>query len=152
MYDANLVLDAGQTVTNEVQTTAINVEGGILAWLHIKFGTLAADGDALNIRLQHQRDGTNWRTCPGGRVEQALGTADNKKIKVPVFIPKHDVKGTLTPVRLDYELSENATESFVITKAWLEAVIGANLSDVAVEQANGEGLYYDQAKATVALF
>jgi len=151
MYDANLVLDAGQTVTNEAQTTPINVEGGILAWLHVLLGTLAADGDALNIRLQHKRDGTNWRTCPGGRLEQVLGTADNKHLKAPVFIPKHDTKGELTPVRLDYELSENATESFAIAKAWLEPVLGASLADAAVEAAQSEGLYFDQAKATVAL-
>lgn len=150
-YDANLVLDAGQTLINEAQTTAINVEGGILAWLHLMLGTLAADGDALNVRLQHQRDGTNWRTCPGGRVEQILGTLDDVKIKVPVFIPKHNTKGELTPVRLDYELSENATESFVIEKAWLEPIIGATLPDVAVEAAQSEGLYYDMAKGTVAL-
>lgn len=151
MYDANLVLDAGQTVTNEAQTTEINVEGGIWAVCHIKLGTLAANGDALNIRLQHKRDGTNWRTCPGGRFEQVLGTADNKTLKNPVWIPLADVKGNPTPVRLDYELSENATESFVITKAWLTPLYDGAAAEAAVDRAQSEGLYYDQAKATVAL-
>jgi len=149
MYDANLVLDAGRTLTNEAQTTAIEVEGGVLAWLCIKFATLAADGDALNVRLQYRPDGTNYYTCPGGRVEQILGTHDNKFIRQPVFIPAHETKGEETDVRLEYELSEIGTESFVITKAWLEPML--SLAPPPVDQLQAEGLYVELSKGTVAL-
>ena len=148
--DTNLRLDAGQTLTNEAQTTAINVEGGRFAIAHVRLGTLAANGDALNIRLQYQPDGTNWYTCPGGRFEQILGTHDSRYLKVPVFIPKNDTKGSLTPVRLEYELSENATESFVIAEAWLTPLLSLS-PDAAVDVAQAEGFYVDQPKATVAL-
>ncbi|HXH05367.1 MAG TPA: hypothetical protein VNI83_02135 [Vicinamibacterales bacterium] len=149
MFDNNLVLDAGQTVTNEAQTTAKEVEGGVYALLCVKLGTLAANGDALNIRLQYQPDGTNWYTCPGGRVEQVLGIYDNMFIRQPVFIPTHDTKGSLTKVRLDYELSENATESFQITKAWLEPLL--SLGDIPVDRAQAQGLYADMPKGTVSI-
>lgn len=148
-FDNNLVLDTARTVTNEAQTTPVNVEGGVLAWLCIKMGTLAANGDALNVLLQYLKDGTNWRICPGGRVQQMLGTDDNKFFRVPVFIPTTDTKGQLTPVRLDYELSENGTESFVVTKAWLEPI--DSLAAPAVDKLQNEGVYQAMAKATVAL-
>lgn len=150
MYDTNLVLDSARTATNEAQSTAIEVEGGVLAWLCVKLGTLAADGDALNLRLQYQPDGSNWYTCPGGRVEQILGTHDNKFIRQPVFIPEADTKGELTSVRLDYELSENSTESFVVTKAWLEPMVSV-APPSAVERAQGEGLFVELAKGTVSI-
>src|SRR3990167_3935848 len=136
-YDGNLVLDAGQTLTNEAQTTQITVEGGILAWLNILFGTLAADADALNIRLQYLPTGSTWFTCPGGRVEQILGTNDSDFVRVPVFIPETDTKGDKTPLRLDYELSENGTESFVITRAWLDPVYANAPQEVDLIQAQG---------------
>lgn len=147
--DTNLVLDSGQTVTNEAQTTPINVEGGKFAILNIKLGALAADGDGLKIRLQYKPDGTNWYSCPGGVCETVDGLDDSKLIRQPVFIPLNDTKGELTPVRLDYELSENGTESFAITKAWLTPDLDG--ADLAVDRAQGEGFYVDLPKSGVAL-
>ena len=149
--DNNLVLDAGQTLTNEAQTTAINVEGGRLAVLNLKLGTLAATGDGLKVRLQYKPDGTNWYTCPGGIFETIDGADDSKLLRSPVFIPKNDTKGELTPVRLEYELTENGTESFVITKAWLSPLFSSTPPELAMDDAQDTGWYIDMPKTAIAL-
>ena len=149
MFDTNLVLDAGQTVTNEAQTTAIQVEGGVLAWLCIKYGAMAGSSVGLTTRLQYRPDGTNWYTCPGGIGETLVGTSDNKFIRQPVFIPDADTKGDYVDVRLDYELSEDGDESYAVTKAWLEPMLGT--APPAVDRIQGEGLYIDLAKGTESL-
>lgn len=147
--DTNLVLDTGQTLTNEAQTTPINVEGGKFAVLNVKLGTCAANGDGLKWRLQYKPDGSNWYTCPGGVSETVDGLDDSDLFRQPVWIPKNDTKGSLTPVRLDYELSENGTESFVITKAWLSPDLDG--ADLAVDAAQGQGWYIDIPKSSIAL-
>lgn len=150
--DSNLVLDSGQTLTNEAQTTAIEVEGGRLAVLNVLLGTLAANGDGLKIRLQYSPDaGSNYYTAPGGVLETVDGLDDSKLIRSPVFIPKADTKGALTKVRLDYELSENGTESFVITEAWLSPLFSATPDGLAVDDAQDTGWYVDLPKSSIAL-
>lgn len=150
--DSNLVLDSGQTLTNEAQTTAIEVEGGRLAILNVQLGTLAADADGLKMRLQYSPDGGSaYYTCPGGVCETVDGLDDNKLIRQPVFIPLADTKGNLTKVRLDYELSENSTESFAITKAWLTPLLTVTPPELAVDRAQATGFYVDLPKSAVAL-
>ncbi len=157
MYDTNLVLDAGQTLTNEAQTTAISVEGGVFATFHVDLGVLAADADALRIRLQYSDNNqVSWKTCPGGVCELVDGLDDSKRIVQPVFIPLPDeanagvAKGDLTPIRIDYELTANATESFAISKAWLEPMISV-APEAAVERGQSEGLYVGLPKGSAAI-
>jgi hypothetical protein len=146
MYDNNLVLDAGQTITVDAQTTEIEVEGGVFAFLKVDLGTIGGSADLLDIRLQHQADGSNWRTCPGGRLETIdSDDEDDVHLCVPVFIPLHDTKGSLTPVRIDYDVTEADAASFVIENVRLEAMIPAPLPG-AVDLAQSEGLYYPLVK------
>jgi hypothetical protein len=139
-YDSNLELQTA-TVSGNGSSTAINVEGGMAAWLVFEVGvddTLTS----LNSVLEFQADGSNWHTCPGGRLRPILPgdvpAAAYAKFTVPVFIPEHVTKGALTPIRLTHTIVGTSVD----VRARLEPMI-PHPNPVPTDKLQREGVYID---------
>lgn len=123
MYDANLVVDAGQTVTADGSTTPIEVEGGGLMWACCLLGTLAGASTTLDIRIQHSPD-NKANYYKAGQFQQLGPSDDGKLLKIPVYIPEPEAPTSYKSwVRANYDVT-GASPSYAITKLWLEPIIG----------------------------
>lgn len=135
--DVNLQFETGRTVTADGDSEVIECEGGFYANVRIKFGTLAANGDTLDISVRCSVDGgSNYFDLM--KFPQLLGVDDNLEIARPVYVPQPDTAGAMVKLKLNHNVSANGTESFAITWAFLQPLL--SLAPPALDEKLGIGL------------
>lgn len=125
MYDANMVLDEGQTVTADGNGAAIPVEGAGLMWACIQMGVLTGASTTFDARVQFSPD-NKVTYYQAGKFQQFGPSDDNKIAKIPVYIPEPEVQGQAgypVYVRANYDVA-GASPSYQVLKFWLEPIIG----------------------------
>lgn len=135
VYDANLELDAGRTVTADESTNYIEAEGGALMWACLKMGAMSGTTPTFDARVQHSPDGgTTYYMA--GKHQRFADTDDDKFSRIPVYIPRPETKGAKVRVRMNYDVG-GTSPSFAVTKAWLEPML--SLAPEATDESLLEG-------------
>src|SRR5436190_23476231 len=117
MFDVNLVLDAGSTVTADVSGDPIPVEGAGLCWACLKMGAMSGASTTFDARVQFSPD-NKVTYYMAGKAQQFGPTDDNKLVKFPVYLPEPEVQGQAGYphwVRPNYDVA-GGTPSYVVEK------------------------------------
>lgn len=137
MFDINLVLDAGQTVTADGNGDAVACEGAGLAWACIKMGAMSGASTTLDVRVQFSPD-NKVTYYMAGKGQQFGPTDDNKFLRFPIYIPEPEVQGQSSyPVWLRYNYDvAGGSPSYVVEKFWIEPILafGAIEPDETLEE------------------
>lgn len=138
--DIELVLDSARTLTANLDTAAINVEGGVMAWLDMLVGTVSGTTPTLDAYLQASIDNQGtWHSI--GKLPQI--TTGSLEVRRPVYIPRPTIAGGATAlapvfVRMHYVVA-GTTPSFGLN-VFLEAVM--NNAPPGPDEALGIGAAY----------
>ena len=133
--DANLKLDEDRSFSANVDATAIDVEGGMLAWVSMLLGTLSGAGAKMDAYVQASMDeGSNYYMI--GKFQQILDTHDNKFLRVPVYVPRPTTAGTKVKVRMHY-VETTASAVFAITDVFLEPMVSIAVPAIDEVEASG---------------
>lgn len=138
--DVGLVLDSGQVVTADGNTTPIDTEGGKLMWACLSMGALSGASTTFDARVQCSIDGGTDYWMIGKH--QTFGPTDDSKIsKIPVYVRRPITAGNPVKVRMNYDVAGGAP-SYAVTRAWLEPILTLaiqNQEDVNSESLNSGG-------------
>ena len=119
--DANLILDAGETVIANGDTTAIDTEGGFLAWVFAIMGAMSGADTTCDIYVQASPDGgSNYYMI--GKFQQLGPTNDDAEMRIPVYIPRPSTGQTVTKVRL-HKVVAGVAPSYVVEKVFVEPML-----------------------------
>lgn len=125
MFDVNMVLDAGSTVTADGSGDPIPVEGAGLVWACVQGGAMSGASTTLDVRVQFSPDNkVNYYMA--GKGQQFGPTDDNKFLRFPIYLPEPEVQGQAGYplwVRVNYDVA-GSSPSYAITKVWLEPILG----------------------------
>lgn len=134
--DANLKLDEDRSFTANADSTAIDTEGGFLAWVSMLLGTLTGGGAKMDVYVQASMDeGSNYYCI--GKFQQILDTHDDKFLRIPVYVPRPTTAGTFTKVRLHYVETTAGCNPFVIVDVFLEPMV--SIAPPAIDEVEASG-------------
>ena len=122
-FDADLILDSGQTVVATGNNAAIQVEGGWLAWARLVMGTVSGGGTTCDVYIQASIDnGSNYYMI--GKFQQMGPSLTTKELAIPVYIPRWATSDAtlLTYVRARYVVAGGAP-SYAVTYLRLDPMV-----------------------------
>lgn len=122
VQDTNLVLETGQTVTADVNGTAKDTEGGFYSMVRLFGGVFGNATDTLVVVVEASIDGgSNYYSI--GEFPLLDGADDSLEIARVVYVPRPNSSNTVTKVRVRYDITNNDSASFVISKIFLEPLV-----------------------------
>lgn len=133
--DVELVVDEDRVVTADESTEYIECEGGFLAWARLWTGAMSGTNPTCDVRLQYSPDGgSNYYLL--GKFQQLVGTNDNARLAIPVYIPHPSSTEQKVRVRANYDVG-GTTPSFAISHLILDPIV--SLAPLATDEEANEG-------------